>query len=184
MFLNQKQLLQGHKKKTRVSGPVQKNVKPRDLRRVMLERDHVWEQNSICLKNNLDLCRVSGAGVVFPCSVKGWADRQTHKQAAFISVRETWQQRAHLPGRTPASHSSVPPTFYLSCHRLAALKRRHGEDGGALKSLLSFLFFFHLEPVLCLAHRLNAAADGGNPGRMVLSLCQKETDFFYLNKLD
>lgn len=73
-------------------------------------------------------------GAVFPCSVKGWADRQTYKQAAFISVRETWQQRAQLPGLPSTTTSTIPlfPLFYLFCHHLTAPKRWNGEDRGAL----------------------------------------------------
>lgn len=62
--------------------------------------------------------------VVSSCSVKGWVDRQTYKQTAFISLRETWQQRAQLPGHI-SPHPSISP-FYLSCHRPSVLKRKHG----------------------------------------------------------
>lgn len=72
--------------------------------------------------------------VVSPHSVKGWADRQTYKQPAFISLSETWQQRAQLHRHTPLLPSVFP--FYLSCHP-TTLKRRHG---GISRCAYIFLF--------------------------------------------
>lgn len=79
----------------------------------------------ICLKPCLDLCLIAGIVLRPPRSVKGEADRQTYEQPAFISLRETWQQRAQLPGHVRTNPSVFPP-FYLSCHQPTMLRRRHG----------------------------------------------------------
>lgn len=92
--------------KTRVPPLIQEILQIWNLQAVVADPDGVWEQDPICLKPHLDLCLVSGFGVVSSCSVKGWFDRQTYKQTAFISLRETWQQRAQLPG-----HISPIPLF-------------------------------------------------------------------------
>lgn len=108
------------------------NTSNLNLQAVVADPDGVWEQDPICLKPHLDLCLVSGFGVVSSCSVKGWFDRQTYKQTAFISLRETWQQRAQLPGHItpiPLFSPFIFPVIAPPCWR-------GGTEGcrGALKS--------------------------------------------------
>lgn len=80
-------------------------------------------------------------GVVSPHSEKGLTDR-TCKQPAFISVRETWQQRAQLPGCTTSPQLRLALLSFLSSSQRAEEELRRD-----IKVCLnpSFVFYrFHI----------------------------------------
>lgn len=140
----------------------------------MAGTDSVEEWHPICLQPHLDLCLMSGL-LWCPLTVKGWADRQTYKQPAFISLSETWQQRAQLHHHTPLSFplfSSFIFSVTPSCWR-GDMEWYRGvltSFSFTASSLASYSCF------LRLAHRLNATAEGSDTSNC-LDLLEADTNF-------